>query len=411
MSRNLKKLSLVLIFAVVAAAFIARPGEAQQKKTAGPRPSKPTISKPLSTRAVATATSTAVRDIPASTEVDLEALEKLEQRVANSRNVELDRADSGPATSFDAALAGAPSRLNVPGPSSVTPPAILSFDGIADADNAAVGLGLVNPPDNNSDVSFNQIVETVNSSFRVYNKAGVPLTPVLKQSQLFAALGGQCAKTDPGDPIVLYDRMADRWQISQFNFATNTAPPFHQCFAVSKTNDATGEWYLYDFVTPTGNFPDYPKVGVWNDGYYMSTREFVPNPSSFSGLGAFAFNRAKMLAGDPTAEMIVFTIPNDANYPSGVSSGMIVADHDGLLPPPAGHLASSPFMMMTNSVTPTQSTSTVSMRTSRPRPIRRSRSERKVRSRSRLSTIAILADEPTSRSRLPVKGWIPSAIV
>jgi hypothetical protein len=341
MSRYIKKTSFpfALLVALVAIIFSFR-GEAQLKKVTSAAPVKIKALKPQVGYPVATATSTAVRDMKASPDVDLATMADFERRVVNQLNTEFDRPNAAAGwkvPSVDAAIAGKPSSVSAAQqPSSVTPPAILSFEGISDLDNSNVGLGQVNPPDTNADVSFTQIVETVNSSFRVYNKSGVPLTPVIKQSQLFAALGGQCAKTDPGDPIVLYDRMADRWQVSQFNFASSAAPPFHQCFAVSKTNDATGEWYLYDFVTPTGNFPDYPKVGVWSDGYYMSTREFIPNPQSFNGLGAFAFNRAKMLQGDPTAEMIVFTIPNDANYPSGVSSGLIVADHDGLLPPPAG---------------------------------------------------------------------------
>ena len=152
---------------------------------------------------------------------------------------------------------------------SVTPPPIGSFEALADTDNSTAGLGLVNPPDTNADVGYTQIVETVNSVFRVFDKTGAPLTAVSKQSTLFASLGGQCSQTNPGDPIVLHDRIADRWQISQFNFASNTTPPFHQCIAISKTSDAAGEYYLYDFVTPGTDFPDYPKLGVWPDAYYM----------------------------------------------------------------------------------------------------------------------------------------------
>jgi len=282
MSRYLKRttLPITLLVVLIAALFTFR-GEAQQKKSN--RPATGPALKPQVATAIATATSKALRDLPASVETDSATLEDFERRIVNSLNVELDRPQppGAPAPSIDAAIAGMPrSGASAQAPSSVTPPAIGSFEGIGDADNAAVGLGLVNPPDTNADVSRNQIVETVNSSFRVYNKAGVPLTSVIKQSTLFAPLGGQCAKTDPGDPIVLYDRMADRWNISQFNFANSAAAPFHQCIAVSKTNDATGEYYLYDFVTPSGNFPDYPKVGVWSDAYYMSSRVH-PEPAVF----------------------------------------------------------------------------------------------------------------------------------
>jgi hypothetical protein len=275
----------------------------------------------------------------AGREIDRSSLDAVEGRIINQRNsaaLERVRPPWAPEESLDAAIVGRRDAANGPQAPSVTPPAIGSFEGLSVLDNLLVGLPQVNPPDTNADVSYNQIVETVNLTMRVYDKSGAPLTPVLKQSDLFEALGGQCAETDPGDPIVLHDRMADRWNISQFNFANGAAVPFFQCIAISKTNDAAGEYYLYEFQTPFPNFPDYPKLGVWNDAYYMSTRQFNPSPSQFRGLGAFAFNRAKMLAGDPSAEQIFIAIPLDANYPSGTSSGMIPADHDGFIPPPAG---------------------------------------------------------------------------
>ena len=44
------------------------------------------------------------------------------------------------------------------------------------------------------------------------------------------------------------------------------------------------------------NFPDYPKYGIWREAYFISTREFA-NGSAFTGVGAYALNRAQMLAG------------------------------------------------------------------------------------------------------------------
>lgn len=294
--------------------------------------------KPQVGRAVKFGETIALRDMPAAGEIDLETQTALDRPVINEKNTALERVPraGAPLPSIDEAIAGKQS--NSPQISSVTPPATGSFEGLADTDNSTAGLGLVNPPDTNADVGYTQIVETVKAVFRVYDKTGAPLTPVLKQSTLFAALGGQCAETNPGDPIVLHDRIADRWQISQNNFAkAGNDPPFHQCIAISKTSDAAGEYYLYDFITPGPNdFPDYPKLAVWPDGYYMSTRQLDADTTAFLGLGLFAFNREKMLRGDPTAEMIFFFIPFDANYPSGTSTAIIPSDHDGLLPPPSG---------------------------------------------------------------------------
>ncbi|HEX2686214.1 MAG TPA: carboxypeptidase-like regulatory domain-containing protein, partial [Kofleriaceae bacterium] len=121
--------------------------------------------------------------------------------------------------------------------------------------------------------------------------------------------------------------------LSQFAFATPSAPPYHECFAISQTPDPTGAYFLFDFVTPGANFPDYPKLGVWPDAYYMTTNQFL-NGASFNGAGVFAFERAKMIAGDPTAAMVYVNL-DLAHFPEGIG-GMLPADIDGLLPPPPG---------------------------------------------------------------------------
>ena len=208
-------------------------------------------------------------------------------------------------------------------------PSFTSFEGLADTDN---GTGLVNPSDSNGAVGPNHYVEVVNNRVRVYDKAGNPLTPPFRQSSLFAQVGGICAAGDKGDPIVLYDRLADRWQLSQFGFTATNAPPFHQCIAESINGDPAGAYYVYDFQLPSTDFPDYPKLATWPDAYYMSTRQFSSVTGLFTGLAAVAFDREKILAGDPTATGIEFATGSLSN----ASSGMLPTDFDGLILPPAG---------------------------------------------------------------------------
>src|SRR5262249_35533551 len=143
---------------------------------------------------------------------------------------------------FDGALQSAvPARTAIPGPS-------LTFEGLSAADNtAAIGTTFA-PSDENLAAGPNDIVETTNELVRVYDKSGHPRGPAYKLSSLFAGLPGIVATTDDGDPIVLYDRMANRWMISQFVFASTTSPPYHQAIAVSKTSDPTGAYWVYDFI-------------------------------------------------------------------------------------------------------------------------------------------------------------------
>jgi hypothetical protein len=210
-------------------------------------------------------------------------------------------------------------------PPAAIPAPLASFEGINNQHNFGVYAGYVVPPDTVGDVGPNHYVQAVNLLFRVFSKTGTALTAPLPISTLFAPLGGICATSDDGDPIVLYDPLADRWLITQFA----DAAPSHQCVALSRTGDPTGSYFLYDFPMPNSKFNDYPKFGVWPDAYYMSDNQFNPN---FQGAGVFAFERAKMLAGDPTASYIYFDL--EALDPS--IGGLLPADVDGLTPPAVG---------------------------------------------------------------------------
>jgi len=221
-----------------------------------------------------------------------------------------------------------------PGPPAPAPAPSTSVDGLSNGDNATAFGFRLSPPDADGEVGPNHFVQYVNLLFRVYSKTGAPLTAPIKLSTLFAPLGGLCAGPDRGDPIVLYDQLADRWLISQFAFVgSGTEPPYHECIAISKTADPAGVYYLYDFLVPTTEFNDYPHIGVWPDGYYMTANQFFRGVS-FDGAGAFAFNRMKMLAGNPTANMIYFNL-NLASHPEGIG-GTLPSDLDGLAPPPPG---------------------------------------------------------------------------
>ncbi|MEZ0579657.1 carboxypeptidase regulatory-like domain-containing protein [Nocardioides sp. MH1] len=211
------------------------------------------------------------------------------------------------------------------GPAALTGPAT-SFDGLDSTDG-----GGIYPPDSNIAVGPHHVVEMVNAALRVWDKAGAPLTGPTKPSDLFSSLpaGNLCRTHNDGDPQVLYDQLADRWLISQFAFVSEFSPPYHQCVAVSRSGDPTGGYYAYDFVMPGNNFNDYAKFGVWPDGYYMTDQQFV-NGSSWGGDGAFAFDRFKLLTGDPTAAYLYFNLAGHAEV-----RGMLPSDLEGR-PPAVG---------------------------------------------------------------------------
>jgi len=212
-------------------------------------------------------------------------------------------------------------------------PTGLSFDGVGVGFNGFVPSG--NPPDTNGRVGAKQYVQWNNTSFAVFDKnTGTPLTGPVAGNALFQELGGDCALHNDGDPVVAYDIMAGRWILAQF--VVGGSPDFsHQCVAVSQTEDATGAYFLYDFVTDPTNFIDYPKIGVWPDGYYMSGRVFNASGTAFLAGRIFVFEREQMLKGLP-ARQLQADLKRYGNKPQ---DGFLPSDLDSLTPPPAGEAA------------------------------------------------------------------------
>lgn len=186
------------------------------------------------------------------------------------------------------------------------------------------------PPDTTLAVSATQIMQWVNTQIGIYDKTGAPLLPApgfMNGNQIWSALpaGSLCRQFNRGDPIVQYDRIANRWVLSQFAF-NGSFTANAQCIAVSTTDNALGSYTLYQY-----NFanvlPDYGKLGLWPDAYYLTYNMFT-NGATFSGGRACAYNRAKMIVGDPTAEQICFNSTARFSY--------LPADMDGFRLPPAG---------------------------------------------------------------------------
>jgi hypothetical protein len=212
-----------------------------------------------------------------------------------------------------AAVAAAPALLN-------------SFEGIGNGFTGPNGTFSVNsaPPDTNGAVGPNHYVETVNASFAIFNKSGTPIYGPVPINRLWSGFGGGCQTNNDGDPTAVYDSLADRWIISQFSVTTT---PYLMCVAVSTSPDPTGSYYRYSFNYGTVNFPDYPKLSVWPDAYYL-TVNFFAGGLTFTGAGVAALNRAKMLAGQPATQQLFQT--------SAAYGGLLAATVDGTRLPPAG---------------------------------------------------------------------------
>jgi hypothetical protein len=192
---------------------------------------------------------------------------------------------------------------------------VVPFDGVGQGNYGITS----DPPDTNGSVGSTHYVQWVNTGLAIFDKQSRQLVygPV-DGNLLWSGFGGNCETFNDGDPIVLYDKAADRWLLTQFAISK---PPFSQCVAVSTSSDPTGTYARYEYQYD--DFNDYPKFGVWPDAYYGTFNMFRGN--SFLGSKACAFERAKMISGT-MARMQCFDIANQG--------GVLPSDLDGKQPPP-----------------------------------------------------------------------------
>ena len=205
---------------------------------------------------------------------------------------------------------------------------LASFEGLSSQNNFHQYGFRVNPPDPIGDVGPNQYVEMTNLLFAVYSKTGATLLGPAPYGNLWAGFAVDDCTDPSGDPVVVYDQLADRWILSQFTTRGLDDPtlPFYNCVAVSTTGDATGTYYRYAFSTGF-NFPDYPKYGVWTDSYVITTREFGPTVEY--GIGVYGLEKNKMLNGQPARAVRYFLDGNDPAILPLVGDGLLPADIDG----------------------------------------------------------------------------------
>lgn len=182
------------------------------------------------------------------------------------------------------------------------------------------------PPDTSMAVGDTQVVQWTNPVFAVFDKSSgaIQAGPILG-STIWSSLLGPCAGGTAGiELIVQFDKVHHRWLLAE---NTVNGPPYNSCVAVSTSPDALGTYYLYQFSQGT-LFPDSPKWGIWSNGYYQTEGEF--SETGFVGPELCAYNSAKLVVGDGSAEQICFLLSPGDGLP-------LPADIDStFLAPPSG---------------------------------------------------------------------------
>ena len=187
---------------------------------------------------------------------------------------------------------------------------MLSF-GTPFVDRAGLDLN-ANPPDAVGAVGPNHYIQMVNgTSYRIHDKTG----GIVQPTRALNLLGSGTCASGRGDPIVLYDQLADRWLLSQLGSGNNL------CIHISQTPDPTGAYFQYIVNTPT--FPDYPKYAISNDAYFIGTNEAANS--------VYALPRAQMLAGPGATISAIRRTTTDR--PNWLRNQIMPVDVDGPAPP------------------------------------------------------------------------------
>jgi hypothetical protein len=166
---------------------------------------------------------------------------------------------------------------------------------------SASEAGGVFPPDPTGAVGPNHYLHSVNLLVKVFDKTG---TLLAGPTSIAAFLG---ISNSPGDPIVLYDQLADRYVMSAFGSLNNSL-----VIGVSDTSDPMGAYNVYQYQF--SGFPDYPKYGVWHDGYYGTVNL---NGQTTRG---FVMERDEMLTGGASPQILIFNLPQVVVNPNQVKS-------------------------------------------------------------------------------------------
>ncbi|MCB8944256.1 MAG: proprotein convertase P-domain-containing protein [Ardenticatenaceae bacterium] len=192
------------------------------------------------------------------------------------------------------------------------------LEAIPSPSQSFAGLDLQNwgagwPPDTQGDVGPNHYIQAVNTSIGIYSKTGQQLAAFTFDT-LFDGTGTSCDADNNGDPVVLYDNVSGRWIISDFAWTNTQNGPYYECIAVSKTADpVSGGWWFYGLRADDASHPwlnDYPKMGAWHDGIYMTANMFdcltsTCSSASYKGVRIWALNRDNLINGQPINYQLV----------------------------------------------------------------------------------------------------------
>jgi hypothetical protein len=162
------------------------------------------------------------------------------------------------------------------------------------------------PPDTDGAVGPTQFLVVVNGAIRLFDKAGHPDASLQDGlTDFFSSV--LPAGSDTSDPHVRYDPISGEWIVVAIEVNPSLASN-RILLAVGEDSTITGSttWDLYAFqqdavstTGDTGDFADYPTLGVDANGIYVGANmfDFSTDPVSFVNSTAFVIRKSSVLSG------------------------------------------------------------------------------------------------------------------
>ena len=182
-----------------------------------------------------------------------------------------------------------------------------SFTGATLADTGAF------PPDSMGAVGPSQFVVAINGRLRTFNKASGVADGVLDtmMDSFFASVMTPVSPNFTSDPRIRYDRLSGRWFVQIIDVpGGNGTSPNRVLLAVSNAASAgvitastvwTYFFFKHDTVSPpgdTGDFADFPTLGVDANALYVGVNVFAPSGSFVNSTG-FVVRKSSVLGAGP----------------------------------------------------------------------------------------------------------------
>jgi hypothetical protein len=141
------------------------------------------------------------------------------------------------------------------------------------------------PPDSNATIGPNDILETVNLEFAVYNKSGT----LLYRTSLNNFLG---TTESLSDPRAVYDPTWNRWE---FSLLEENTPGLWLVY--SQSSDPLGGWWFYHVNLGLSGVTvnDYPQVGMNDVSFFYTTNNF--GSSGYVNSTAFSLPKSRVYNG------------------------------------------------------------------------------------------------------------------